>query len=179
MTDASQTTTVAVLGTGVMGAPIARNLRKNGFTVHAWNRTASKTQALKADGVDAFDTPAKAVRGANVIVTMLKDGPAVREAMHVIEETASVAPDSSLKDVIISMTRRPLGAACAVAPDATTHIAAAKKNFVMSPLVMRCRRRHGMACRVRARVLPADTIPVARGCRHAGSSVRAREAIRP
>jgi arabinose-5-phosphate isomerase len=40
----------------------------------------------------------------------------VRQAMHGGEEVASVAPDASLKDVIIAMTRRPLGAACVVAP---------------------------------------------------------------
>ena len=41
----------------------------------------------------------------------------VRQAMHPAEETALVAPDASLKDVIIAMTRRPLGGACVVAPD--------------------------------------------------------------
>jgi len=38
----------------------------------------------------------------------------VREAMHTGDEVATVAPESSLKDVIIAMTRRPLGAACVV-----------------------------------------------------------------
>lgn len=74
--------TIAVLGAGLMGAPIARNLRKRGFAVRAWNRTASKALALAADGVEAFASPAEAVRGADVIVTMLKDGPSVHEAMQ-------------------------------------------------------------------------------------------------
>lgn len=74
--------TIAVLGTGLMGAPIARNLRKRGFTVHAWNRTTAKAQALVADGVEAFDNPADAVRGADIILTMLKDGSSVREALR-------------------------------------------------------------------------------------------------
>lgn len=74
--------TIAVLGTGLMGAPIARNLRKRGFVVHAWNRTAAKAQALVNDGVEVFDKPADAVRGADIIVTMLKDGPNVREALQ-------------------------------------------------------------------------------------------------
>jgi arabinose-5-phosphate isomerase len=43
----------------------------------------------------------------------------VREAMHSGDEVASVAPQTSLRDVIIAMTRRPLGAACVVAPDGT------------------------------------------------------------
>jgi arabinose-5-phosphate isomerase len=40
----------------------------------------------------------------------------VRQAMHSGEEVASVAPDASFKDVIVAMTRRPLGAACVVGP---------------------------------------------------------------
>ncbi|OEC33212.1 3-hydroxyisobutyrate dehydrogenase [Pseudomonas cuatrocienegasensis] len=74
--------TIAVLGTGLIGAPVARNLHKQGFTVHAWNRTAAKAQALVAEGVQAFDSPAEAVRGADVIVTVLNDGPSVEEAMQ-------------------------------------------------------------------------------------------------
>lgn len=73
---------IAVLGTGLMGAPIARNLRKRGFSVHAWNRTTAKAQALVADGVEAFDNPADAVHGADIIVTMLKDGPSVQWALQ-------------------------------------------------------------------------------------------------
>jgi len=41
----------------------------------------------------------------------------VREAMHAGDEAAFVAPDTSLKDVIIAMTRRPLGGACVVRAD--------------------------------------------------------------
>lgn len=63
-----KTTVVAVLGTGLIGAPVARNLHNQGFTVHAWNRTAAKAQALVADGVQAFDTPADAVHGVDIIV---------------------------------------------------------------------------------------------------------------
>lgn len=79
--------TIAVLGTGLIGAPVARNLRKQGFTVRAWNRTAAKAQALAADGVEAFDSPAEAVRGAGIIVTVLKDGPSVQEAMQAAAPT--------------------------------------------------------------------------------------------
>lgn len=42
---------------------------------------------------------------------------AVRQAMHPADEAAMVPPDASLKEVIIAMTRRPLGAACVIAPD--------------------------------------------------------------
>jgi arabinose-5-phosphate isomerase len=43
----------------------------------------------------------------------------VRRAMHSIGDVAVVAPETPLKDVIIAMTRRPLGGACVVQPDGT------------------------------------------------------------
>lgn len=79
--------TIAVLGTGLIGAPVARNLHKRGFTVHAWNRTTAKAQALVNDGIQAFDSPADAVRGADIIVTVLKDGPSVQEALQATAPT--------------------------------------------------------------------------------------------
>jgi 3-hydroxyisobutyrate dehydrogenase len=74
--------TIAVLGTGLIGAPVARNLHQRGFTVRAWNRTAAKANALAAAGVQAFGSPAEAVRGADIIVTVLKDGAGVQQAMQ-------------------------------------------------------------------------------------------------
>ncbi|MFJ3905650.1 NAD(P)-dependent oxidoreductase [Streptomyces sp. NPDC090025] len=72
---------IAVLGTGFIGAPVARNLAKGGFTVRAWNRTAAKAEALAADGVTAAATPAEAVEGADVVLTVLNDGPRVLETI--------------------------------------------------------------------------------------------------
>ena len=73
--------TLALLGTGLIGAPIARHFHRRGFKVHAWNRTAPKAQALASDGILVFDTPADAVRDADLIVTVLKDGPSVEQVM--------------------------------------------------------------------------------------------------
>jgi 3-hydroxyisobutyrate dehydrogenase len=68
---------VAVLGTGIMGAPIARNLRAAGFQVNAWNRSPEKAEALADDGIEPADAIADAVDGADVVITMLADGAAV------------------------------------------------------------------------------------------------------
>ncbi|MGC5038781.1 NAD(P)-dependent oxidoreductase [Streptomyces sp. DT190] len=76
--------TVSVLGTGIMGAAMARNLARAGHSVRAWNRTRAKAEPLAAEGAHIAGTPAEAVRGADVVLTMLHDGPAaldtVREA---------------------------------------------------------------------------------------------------
>ncbi|MFF4653262.1 NAD(P)-dependent oxidoreductase [Streptomyces sp. NPDC001380] len=77
----ADTTSVAVLGTGIMGAAMARNLARAGLDVRVWNRTRAKAQPLAADGARVADTPAEAVHGADVVLTMLHDGPAVLQAM--------------------------------------------------------------------------------------------------
>jgi 3-hydroxyisobutyrate dehydrogenase len=72
---------VAVLGTGTMGAPMARNLLRAGFGVRVWNRTMAKAAPLAANGAfPAFD-PAEAATGADVLITMLTDGASVEDTM--------------------------------------------------------------------------------------------------
>ncbi|MGI5378865.1 NAD(P)-dependent oxidoreductase [Streptomyces sp. CA-251387] len=73
--------TVSVLGTGIMGAAMARNLVRAGHTVRAWNRTRAKADPLAADGAFVADSPAEAVEGADVVLTMLYDGPAALDVM--------------------------------------------------------------------------------------------------
>ncbi len=74
-------TTVAVLGTGSMGAPIARNLLAAGFPVSVWNRTAARAAPLADDGARLAASAADAAKNADVVLTMLTDGAAVKEAM--------------------------------------------------------------------------------------------------
>ncbi|UXY28077.1 NAD(P)-dependent oxidoreductase [Streptomyces sp. HUAS TT20] len=74
--------TVSVLGTGIMGAAMARNLTKAGHTVRVWNRTRAKAEPLAADRAHVADTPAEAVQGADAVLTMLYDGHTVLEVMR-------------------------------------------------------------------------------------------------
>ena len=73
--------TIAFVGTGLMGGPMARNLLKAGYTLHAWNRTPEKAQALQSDGAIVHNSPLEAVQHADILITMLKDGPAVQEVI--------------------------------------------------------------------------------------------------
>jgi len=68
---------VAVLGTGIMGAPMARNLAAAGLEVRAYNRTRERAEPLAGHGVTVAGSAAEAVEGAEVVVTMLSDGAAV------------------------------------------------------------------------------------------------------
>ena len=72
---------VAFLGIGLMGFPMARNLLTAGFTVTAWNRTKSKAQALEPFGGKVADSAQEAVKGADLVITMLSDGPSVSQLM--------------------------------------------------------------------------------------------------
>ena len=71
---------VAFLGAGRMGSPMAANLARAGFGVRVWNRTSGRAEALAADGAVVVTSPAQAVRGASIVITMLADGPATSQA---------------------------------------------------------------------------------------------------
>lgn len=71
--------TVALLGTGIMGAAMARNLLHAGLPVRVWNRTRSSAEALAEDGAVVADTPAQATEQAQIMLTMLPDADAVAE----------------------------------------------------------------------------------------------------
>jgi len=84
--------TVAFLGTGVMGAPMARNIAGEGLNVRVWNRTTERARPLEAVGATVGEQRVHAVDGADVVVTMLSDvGPTVEVAEAVL---AAAAPDA-------------------------------------------------------------------------------------
>jgi 3-hydroxyisobutyrate dehydrogenase len=96
--------TIALLGTGIMGGGMGRNIARAGLPVRVWNRTLSKAAELEADGAVLAATPADAVQGADIIVTMLADGPAVLGTMtaaadglapgQIWAQTSTVGPDA-------------------------------------------------------------------------------------
>ena len=75
-------TTVAVLGTGKMGAGMARQLLQHGHEVRVWNRSRDKAEPLAGDGATVTDDPAEAVRGADIILTVLFDADSVVEVLE-------------------------------------------------------------------------------------------------
>jgi 2-hydroxy-3-oxopropionate reductase len=72
-------TTVAFIGLGIMGGPMAANLVKAGFDVTGYNRSPDKVKALVEAGGAGADSVAEAVRGAEVIITIVPDSPDVEE----------------------------------------------------------------------------------------------------
>lgn len=73
--------TVGFVGLGIMGAPMAANLVKSGFAVRGFARRRQPAQALEGLGGYAASSIADAVSGADAVVTVLTDGPAVRDVL--------------------------------------------------------------------------------------------------
>ena len=82
---------IAFLGTGIMGFPMARNLATASAEHHvrAWNRSPEKAQGLAEHGVGVVADAAEAVAGADVVVTMLTDGPATLEVARLMLDGVS------------------------------------------------------------------------------------------
>jgi len=73
--------TVALIGLGTMGAGIAERLLDQGFVVDVWNRTPGPAARLAERGATAHVMPEQAAARANVVLTMLPTGDAVKEVM--------------------------------------------------------------------------------------------------
>ena len=72
---------IAFLGTGLMGAPMCQNLLSAGLPLTVWNRSLAKAEPLAKRGAVVADSPQSAVTDADVVITMLSDGPAVSAVM--------------------------------------------------------------------------------------------------
>lgn len=70
--------TIAFLGLGNMGGPMAANLVTAGHTVRGFDPVPAAQEAAKTNGVNVFDTGAEAVSGADVVITMLPNGALVK-----------------------------------------------------------------------------------------------------
>ncbi|OLO06744.1 2-hydroxy-3-oxopropionate reductase [Salinicola sp. MH3R3-1] len=89
--------TVGVLGTGIMGAPMASRLAAAGHRVRAWNRTPDKLIPLQQAGVEAVSSATAAARGADVVIVMLSAGPVCDEILLGDDGViAAMSPDSIL-----------------------------------------------------------------------------------
>ncbi len=77
---------VALLGTGTMGAGMARNIAAAGLELRVWNRHRERAAPL-ADIVTVADTAGDAVDGADIVITMLYDAASVLEVMSEVRDT--------------------------------------------------------------------------------------------
>jgi 3-hydroxyisobutyrate dehydrogenase-like beta-hydroxyacid dehydrogenase len=90
---------IALLGTGLMGFPMARRLCEANHTVRVWNRSRAKAEGLVAFGATVHDTPAAAVRGASIVISMLESGAVVDDVLF----NQGTAPAMSRGTLVIDM----------------------------------------------------------------------------
>ncbi len=72
---------VGLIGLGIMGAPMARNLIQAGFPLTVWNRTRAKADAFAKDGATVAATPKALAAEVDVVVTMVTSSPAVEAVL--------------------------------------------------------------------------------------------------
>jgi 3-hydroxyisobutyrate dehydrogenase len=129
-------TTIAFLGTGLMGAALAEAAAKRGDHVNAWNRTASKAKALEPLGIRAAATVPGAVAGAERVHIMLSDDAAVDSIL----ESAGDALRAAL--VVDHSTTSPAGTAARAKRLEARGIAFLHAPVFMTPKM--CREAGGM-----------------------------------
>jgi 3-hydroxyisobutyrate dehydrogenase-like beta-hydroxyacid dehydrogenase len=70
---------IGFIGLGHMGQPMALNLLKAGYALKVYNRTASKTEPLVAQGAEAVSQPGAAATPGGIVVSMVRDDAALEE----------------------------------------------------------------------------------------------------
>jgi 2-hydroxy-3-oxopropionate reductase len=73
--------TLAFLGIGLMGKPMAIRLAQAGFTLRAWNRSPAKAEALRPFGCEPQPELAGALDGADIVISMLESGSVVAQVL--------------------------------------------------------------------------------------------------
>jgi 3-hydroxyisobutyrate dehydrogenase-like beta-hydroxyacid dehydrogenase len=96
--------TVAVIGLGIMGGAIARNLVRAGFSVSGFDIDPERRTALASDGITARSSAAEAVRGADLLLTSLPSVAALDETV------ASIAENPQPGQILAELSTLPIEA---------------------------------------------------------------------
>jgi 2-hydroxy-3-oxopropionate reductase len=111
---------IALLGTGIMGAHMARRLAQAGFAVTVWNRTPAKAAPLATFGVRQAASPSAACDGADVAIVMLSNGPVVDQVLFSDDETGRKPAEILLPgSVLVVMSSIPVELCQSQAPRLT------------------------------------------------------------
>ncbi|MFB9324819.1 NAD(P)-binding domain-containing protein [Paenibacillus aurantiacus] len=118
---------IGFIGLGVMGAPMAANLLRKGYVVTVYNRTPGKADELIALGAEVADTPAQAVNGSELVITMVSNDDSIRDVYYGTDGIiASLMPGTIVMD---SSTISP-----SLAKQLYADIAAKSSDFLDAPV---------------------------------------------
>src|SRR5579875_1034008 len=104
---------IGLIGLGIMGKPMARNLLKAGFPLTVYNRTRSKADELTSEGAQAADSPAAVARASTITITIVTDSPDVEA---VVLGEGGVLEGAASGSVLIDMST--------ISPDVTRSVGA-------------------------------------------------------
>ncbi|WP_367575476.1 2-hydroxy-3-oxopropionate reductase [Arthrobacter horti] len=116
-------TNVTVIGLGIMGLPMAKNLVNAGFNVTGFNRSQDKIDALVAAGGKGASSIAESVQDADVIITMVPDSPDVEGVVSGAEGVFANAKSGALWID-----------ASSIRPDVAVRLSAAAREAGLRPL---------------------------------------------
>jgi 3-hydroxyisobutyrate dehydrogenase-like beta-hydroxyacid dehydrogenase len=102
---------LAFLGIGLMGKPMATRLARAGFPLRAWNRTFDRAEVLQDVGATPHSSLADALRGADIVISMLEAGPAVAQVLdaalpHMVPGTLWIDMSSTRQDEALAFAAR-------------------------------------------------------------------------
>jgi 3-hydroxyisobutyrate dehydrogenase-like beta-hydroxyacid dehydrogenase len=90
---------ITVLGIGNMGLPMSQRLCAAGYSVNVWNRSPGKTDSLAALGAVVHPQASEAVKGADIVVSMLESGPVVEDVLFNQGVAEAMKPGALLIDM--------------------------------------------------------------------------------
>ena len=120
-----KTSKIAILGTGLMGAPMAETLLKSGYRLIAYNRTSARAEPLVGAGAEVVSTAKLAVDRAECVILMVADATAIRDVLfpqgeppvlkgRIVIQMGTIAPaesrslgDEELMVWVLAINRRP------------------------------------------------------------------------
>lgn len=119
---------VGVVGIGVMGEPMARNLHKAGHSVTVYNRTASRCDGLRALGIAVAETAGQVIKASDAIILMVPSHIEVDEALQRTANGAIAAPVKG-KTIVLMSTIAP-----AYSAELGANLAAVGARYVEAPV---------------------------------------------
>jgi len=123
MTNAPSTPlSIAVLGIGMMGFPMARRLCEAGHRVFAWNRSRPKAERLRPFGAEVFDSPAQAVARADIVICLLENGAIVESVLFEQGTTEGLRPGALVIDMSSIQPRQARDHAARLAAIGVSHL---------------------------------------------------------
>jgi 2-hydroxy-3-oxopropionate reductase len=113
---------IGFCGPGLMGAPMIRHLLKAGHTVHVWNRSRDKAEALAGEGARIADTPGALAACAETVFLCVSDAAAVEHVVFDAQQGLAVAAAAAQRSGGAARIRRIVDHS-SIAPAATRHFA--------------------------------------------------------